>query len=140
MTGTKRKSTEIDTVQTTDGNASVSSNEEQQLYSQPSSASPSSAMKKQRKKKTTGAGSGSSRPRTLTGDEIKQLLDDGKFFDILGDDNVNLAIYDDCNEIRNKINKFLRSNRMTQTEFLKYLRVNSNSYRRFMGMRVSLHN
>jgi len=41
-------------------------------------------------------------------------------------------VFDDCAEIREKIRAFLASGRMTKTGFLKELKVNSNSLRRFM--------
>jgi hypothetical protein len=42
-------------------------------------------------------------------------------------------IYDDCNEVRNKIRAYLRKGEMNQSRFLQHLHINSNSYYHFMG-------
>ncbi|OWY99570.1 hypothetical protein PHMEG_00029405, partial [Phytophthora megakarya] len=52
--------------------------------------------------------------------------------DEFDEDNPEWAKWN-CNQIRNKIRRFLGTKEMTQTAFLKLIDVNSNSYRRFMS-------
>lgn len=45
-------------------------------------------------------------------------------------------MYDSCDEIRRKINAFLKTGEMTQKQFLEEIgKVNSNSFGRFMKMK-----
>ena len=51
------------------------------------------------------------------------------------DEDDTEPIYDDCNEIRRKINAFLKTSRMTQTLWLKLIDCNADSYGRFMKLK-----
>ena len=50
---------------------------------------------------------------------------------------MNGPVYDTCNEVRRKIHALLSKGEVTISDFLRQLGgVNSNSYRRFMQMKV----
>jgi hypothetical protein len=79
------------------------------------------------------------KPHTLSKEELTALIDSGKFWGTADEndkeeDNGD-TVYDDCNQIRRKINTFLRSGRLNQTKLLKFLGVNSNSFHRFMNQK-----
>eukprot|EP01112_Ceratiomyxa_fruticulosa_P020530 TRINITY_DN7012_c0_g1_i1.p1 TRINITY_DN7012_c0_g1~~TRINITY_DN7012_c0_g1_i1.p1 ORF type:complete len:206 (-),score=44.25 TRINITY_DN7012_c0_g1_i1:143-703(-) len=53
------------------------------------------------------------------------------------DEDGAIKIYDNCNDVRRKINKFMKESSergITQTALLRLLSVNSNSYQRFMKL------
>ena len=49
------------------------------------------------------------------------------------EDDENILCTLNCDQLRRKVNAFLATGQMTQTAFLKELKVNSNSFRRFMS-------
>ena len=44
-------------------------------------------------------------------------------------------MFDDCDEVRNKLTAFFRTNRLKQTPLLKMQSVNSSSYRNYLAMK-----
>jgi len=62
-------------------------------------------------------------------EEAQRLMDENE------DEGMRANQNESCNRIRGKIRKFLADELITQSAFLKFLGVNSNSYRRFMGFK-----
>lgn len=72
--------------------------------------------------------------KSSEGAELLQRIADTKLED--EDENGDVPVFDDCDEIRRKINAFLRTGLVTKAAFLRALgNVNSNSLRSFLGLR-----
>ncbi|KAE9119786.1 hypothetical protein PF007_g8416 [Phytophthora fragariae] len=74
------------------------------------------------------------RRKSKTGDDLLQKIQDVDLPDAHEDGTV--PVYDDCDEVRKKINYFLGEKTVTKAAFLRALGdVNSNSLRSFMNMK-----
>ncbi|KAG6612148.1 Major Facilitator Superfamily (MFS) [Phytophthora cinnamomi] len=72
--------------------------------------------------------------KAKTGDDLLQKIQDVELPD--ADEDGAVPVYDDCDEIRKKINYFLGEKTVTKAAFLRALGdVNSNSLRTFMNMK-----
>ncbi|OWY98170.1 hypothetical protein PHMEG_00031128 [Phytophthora megakarya] len=92
------------------------------------------AMKpKDRKRKTTEEKEQKSK-KLKTGDELLKKIEQVQLPDM--DEQGNVPVYDDCDEIRKKINYYLGEKTVTKAAFLRALGdVNSNSLRSFMNLK-----
>ena len=141
-TTTRRRSREEDS-ENIDPNTHHTAAASSSASSSSTAAAAEPHAKKRRKSAESAAGH---RARTLTKEELADLIERGKFWqeceaakgegDGYKDGRSEVAtdepIYEDCNEIRRKINAFLKTGRMTQTAWLKLIGSNSSSYQNFM--------
>ncbi|KAG6612224.1 Major Facilitator Superfamily (MFS) [Phytophthora cinnamomi] len=88
---------------------------------------------KEKKRKTAGERQEKAK-KARDGKELLRRIEEVELPDV--DEEGCVPVYDDCDEIRTKIDEFMGEGLVTKADFLRALgNVNSNSMRRFMSMR-----
>ncbi|KAG3117645.1 hypothetical protein PI124_g8590 [Phytophthora idaei] len=92
------------------------------------------ALKPQARKRKATEEKEQKTKKLKTGDELLKKIQDVELPDM--DEDGSVAVFDDCDEIRKKINFFLGEKIMTKAAFLRALGdINSNSLRSFMNLK-----
>ncbi|KAE9039472.1 hypothetical protein PR003_g2182 [Phytophthora rubi] len=91
-------------------------------------------VKTKEKKRKTAEEREEKAKKTRDGKELLRRIEEVELPDV--DEEGCVPVYDDCDEIRRKIDEFLREGLVTKAAFLRAMgNVNSNSMRRFMSLR-----